>query len=135
MNIKTIGLFLILFTFLWSMINSTFIPSHGGCRTRNCSCSCPCCNGKKPKSILKKRPKYIVYGTSRCGYTVKLLEEIKERDTTKEFMYKDITQEENRKEYEKLGVDGVPVTVSVTEPDKVIVGYRPYDKMIQALRE
>jgi hypothetical protein len=87
-----------------------------------------------PKSILKKKPKYVVYGTSRCGYTVKLLEEIKEMDTEKEFMYKDITKTENRKEYEKLGVEGVPVTVSVQNPEKVVVGYRPVGAMLKALR-
>ena len=87
-----------------------------------------------PKSILKKRPKYVVYGTSRCGYTVKLLKEIEEMDSEKEFIYKDITKAENRKEYEKLGVEGVPVTVSVQDPEKVVVGYRPFGAMLKALR-
>lgn len=135
MNIKTIGIFLIIFA-IWFPIIKNMLSGmlRSGCKTIGCSCTCPCCNPQMPRSILKKRPKYVVYGTSRCGYTVKLLEEIEEMDTAKEFMYKDITKAENRKEYEKLGVEGVPVTVSVHDPEKVVVGYRPFGAMLKALR-
>lgn len=135
MNIKTIGIFLIIFA-IWLPIIKNMLSSmlRSGCRTMGCTCSCPCCNNSKmPKSILKKGSKYVVYGTSRCGYTVKLLEEIEEMDTEKEFMYKDITKSENKKEYEKLGVEGVPVTVSVQDPEKIVVGYRPFSALLEAL--
>lgn len=135
MNIKTIGIFLIILS-IWLPIIKNMLRGmfRSGCRTMGCTCDCPCCNPHMPKSILKKRPKYVVYGTSRCGYTVKLLDEIEEMDTAKEFEYKDITKAENRKEYEKLGVEGVPVTVSVQDPEKVVVGYRPFGAMLKALR-
>ena len=135
MNIKTIGIFLIIFS-IWLPLLMKMLRGmlRFGCNKMGCSCSCSCGNPKKPKSILKKRSKYVVYGTTNCGYTVKLLDEVKKMDKAKEFMYKDITKAENRKEYEKLGVEGVPVTLSVQNPEKVVVGYRPFKSLLKALR-
>lgn len=131
MNSKTLAVFLILAAIIFARIKRGSVMS--GCK----NCSCNRCTGlwSKKGQAGQMGPKYIVYGTSRCGYTVKLLKEIKEMNAEDDFLYKDITDESNSEEYAQLGVQGVPVTVSIANSEKVVVGYRPFAKLIEGLNE
>lgn len=135
MNLKTIVMVYLAITFFMCFLMRSGI-SKIICRLL---CDCDCCkkghHGRNvmPRSILKRRPEFVVFGSPRCGYTVKLLDEIKERGATNRFIYKDITKEENREEYESLGVQGVPVTVSMRDESKMVVGYRPFENLLAAL--
>jgi thioredoxin-related protein len=105
----------------------SFFMKKKGCE----NCDCIKCTGSKRE---KENGKYIVYGTKSCGYTVKLLDEIDEHDDKGEFIYKDITVKANNAEYSELGVKGVPITVSISDMTKIVVGYKPFIQLKAALK-
>lgn len=67
--------------------------------------------------------KYIVYGTMRCPYTVKMVDELKSKNV--EYAFVDVSTEEGNAAFSKAApdTDGVPFTVNTTT-GKSFLGYR-----------
>lgn len=97
-----------------------------------CVC-CPTCCPKTTPQLKHNGPdgsddidtEYIVYGTLRCGYTVKMINHLKE--IGKGYMFVDVSKHEDK--YNKVlnhyGVkrSGVPFTVH-TPSDTYFIGYK-----------
>jgi len=67
---------------------------------------------------------YTVYGTMKCPYTVKMIDELKAKDKT--FTFKDVSKPDINNEYNlvKRGDStGVPYTIDVTTGEHIL-GYR-----------
>lgn len=67
---------------------------------------------------------YIVYGTMRCPYTVKMVQELKSKNLEHKFV--DVSTKEGNDEFSKAAPDvtGVPFTVNKTTGESFL-GYRP----------
>lgn len=72
----------------------------------------------------------IVYGTMKCGYTVKLLEELSSNNVNYTFV--DTSTPKGNEEYSKYKVRGVPLTVC-TNNNKKAVGYMPVKTLMKKL--
>lgn len=91
---------------------------------------------KKPLTLLKSPEKVppnkhiVVYGTMKCGYTVKLLEELSSNNISYTFV--DTSTPKGNEEYSKYNVRGVPLTVC-TKNNKKTVGYMPVKNLMKKL--
>lgn len=88
----------------------------------------------KPKSqsnmnINSNNPRYIIYGSMKCGYTLKLLDHLKEINRMHEFIYKDANGDKN---YESLNVQGVPC-IYCMKTGKFVVGFHTYEDLRKKL--
>jgi len=72
---------------------------------------------------------YIIYGSKRCGYTIKLLDHLKQKNVMKQFIYKEAN---TSKHYKSLNVEGVPCVYCIST-GKVVVGYHTYDQLKKKL--
>jgi len=54
----------------------------------------------------------VVYGTRSCGYTVKLIDELKKNKVWKDVTFVDVDTKEGADAFKVLGVSGVPVSVN-----------------------
>lgn len=74
--------------------------------------------------MKKSDARYIVYGTMRCPYTVKMVEELKAKNFEHRFV--DVSTKEGNDAFSKAApdVDGVPFTVN-TITGESFLGYRP----------
>ncbi len=79
------------------------------------------------------KQKVILYGSSNCIFCIKAKEWLKKHKIL--FVEKDISEEENMKEFESYKVLGVPLIVienKETNEGKLISGYMPdeYEKLL-----
>lgn len=67
---------------------------------------------------------FVVYGTMKCPFTVKMLNELESKSHTYRFV--DVSTKEGHKRFSKVTTktDGVPYTVNTTTGEHII-GYRP----------
>lgn len=73
-----------------------------------------------PKS---DKNRYVVYGTMRCPYTVKMIDELKSKNLGYTFV--DVSTESGNERFKKVATktSGVPYTVD-TKTGEHILGYR-----------
>ena len=72
---------------------------------------------------------YIIYGSKRCGYTIKLLDHLKQRNVMHKFVYKEAN---TSKHFKSLNVEGVPC-IYCKSTGKLIIGYHTYDQLRKKL--
>ena len=84
---------------------------------------------KSGDSQEDSQQKYIIYGSKRCGYTLKLLDHLKERNVINQFVYKEAN---NNEHFKSLNVEGVPCVYCMST-GKYVVGYHTYDQLRKKL--
>lgn len=72
-----------------------------------------------------------MFGTSKCGYTVKMVQELKRAGVWDDINYIDIHSKEGSILFEKLGTTGVPMFVH--KNGKTFKGYAPVEDIIKNL--
>lgn len=77
----------------------------------------------------KSNAHYIIYGSKQCGYTIKLLDHLKQKNVMKEFEYKEAN---TSKHFKSLNVEGVPC-VYCKLTGKFVVGYQTYEQLRKKL--
>ena len=75
---------------------------------------------------------FVILGSKKCGYTLQLLEHLRKIGKIKQFIYKDIKHESNKKLLELLKAEGVPCIVN-EENGKHVVGFHEYDEIVKDL--
>lgn len=73
-----------------------------------------------------------MFGTSKCGYTVKMVQELKRAGVWDDIKYIDIHSKEGSMLFEKLGTSGVPLFVH--KNGKTFQGYAPVEEIIKNLK-
>lgn len=73
--------------------------------------------------LTSNKNRYIVYGTMRCPYTVKMVDELKSKNLGYTFV--DVSTESGNERFNKVATktSGVPYTVD-TKTGEHILGYR-----------
>lgn len=74
----------------------------------------------------------VVYGTRSCGYTVKLIDELKKNKVWKDVTFVDVDTKEGSDSFKTLGVSGVPVSVNSVSGE-MVHGYVPFPEFKQKL--
>lgn len=91
---------------------------------------------KNSKNLLfRSRPSktsthIVVYGTMKCGYTVKLLDELRSHRIAHSFV--DTSTTKGSSEYSKFNVKGIPLTVCLKNRTTA-VGYMPINHLMKKL--
>ena len=80
-----------------------------------------CVCGSKGTVTDGGRERFVVYGSMRCGYTVKMLDYLKSHN--QKFRFIDVNTPEGGAAFDKLNVRGVPYTIDLRTGDK-ISGFR-----------
>lgn len=79
-----------------------------------------------------QQQQFVIVGSKKCGYTLQLLEHLRKIGKIKQFIYKDIKHESNKKLLELLKAEGVPCIVN-EENGKHLVGFHEYDEIVKDL--
>lgn len=74
----------------------------------------------------------VVYGTHSCGYTVKLIDELKKNNVWEKITFVDVDTKEGADAFKGLGVSGVPVSVNNVS-GAMVHGYVPFTTFKQKL--
>lgn len=92
------------------------------------------------KYVFKRRTPMVtfddkikMYGRQSCGYTVKMLNEIKQANMMDKFNYIDIETPAGEKEFKKTNADGVPHFES-HDRSKSVTGAMPLNDLFQQLQ-
>lgn len=88
---------------------------------------------KRRTSIVTFDDKIKMYGRHSCGYTVKMLNEIKQAKLMNKFNYIDIETPDGKEEFKKTDADGVPHFES-HDGSKSVTGAMPLNDLIQQLQ-
>ena len=90
------------------------------------ACTCGKRMGKKSKKTVTFDSEYVVYGTMRCGYTVKMCEHLQKTGRTFEFVDVSEQTEAYIKELRRFGVESSGVPFVVHKPtDTYFIGFKP----------
>lgn len=84
---------------------------------------------------LESKPTFedvVVYGTHSCGYTVKLINELKKNKVWKDVTFVDTDTKEGASAFKSLGVSGVPVSINSVS-GAMVHGYLPFPEFKQKL--
>ena len=75
-------------------------------------------------ALIPKKNRFVVYGTMRCPYTVKMIEELKSKNHGYTFV--DVSTDQGNESFKKVSskTSGVPYTVD-KKTGEHIIGYRP----------
>lgn len=74
----------------------------------------------------------VVYGTHACGYTVKLIDELKKNGVWEDVSFVDVDTKEGNVAFKSLGFSGVPVSVNKVS-GAIVHGYLPFSEFKQKL--
>lgn len=74
----------------------------------------------------------LMYGSMRCGYTVKMIEELKKNKAWEGVTFIDVDTPDGNELYEQLGVDGVPYMVHPN--GSVAHGYMSFAELVKRFR-
>ena len=84
---------------------------------------------------LESKPTFedvVVYGTRSCGYTVKLIDELKKNKVWKDVTFVDVDTKEGAAAFKSLEVSGVPVSINSVS-GAMVHGYLPFKEFKQKL--
>ena len=71
----------------------------------------------------------VMYGSMGCGYTVKMIDELKKNNAWDAVTFVDVDTPDGKELYDQLGVNGVPYMVHSNGRDAH--GYMPFDELMK----
>ena len=74
----------------------------------------------------------LMYGSMGCGYTVKMIDELKKHEAWDAVTFVDIDTSDGRDMFDQLGVNGVPYMVRPN--GSVAHGYMPFNELVKKFR-
>ena len=105
------------------MVYKKYFKKSTVCKKKTCS---------KCKSELEnvKNEKIKLYGRESCGYTRKMLNQLKDENMMMHFHYVNTETREGNKEFVSKGLQGVP---AFEYKGKIVVGYMPTKILFEKL--
>tara|TARA_Y100000389_G_C17469368_1_gene528863 strand:+ start:2453 stop:2932 length:480 start_codon:yes stop_codon:yes gene_type:complete len=85
--------------------------------------------------VLESKPSFknvVVYGSLSCGYTVKLIDELKKNKVWNDVSFVDVDTKEGATAFKTLDVSGVPISIN-NASGAIVHGYLPFKDFKQKL--